>query len=40
MVRVFRNVKQEYECVGVDLGWKKWWREAEKRMVFDSYCDP
>ena len=29
-----------YECVGVDVGWKRRGREAEKRMVLDASCDP
>ena len=29
-----------YECVGVDVGWKRRGREAEKGMVLDASCDP
>ena len=29
-----------YECVGVDLGWKRRGREAAKGMVLDASCDP
>ena len=29
-----------YECVGVDVGWKRLGREAEKGMVFDASCNP
>ena len=29
-----------YECVGVDVGWKRWGSEAEQGMFLDAYCDP
>ena len=28
-----------FECVGVDVGWKRRRREAEKGMGLDASCD-
>ena len=29
-----------YECMGVDVGWKRRGREVEKGMVLDASCYP
>ena len=31
---------EAYECVGVDVGWKRWRREVENGMVLEASCDP